>query len=110
MLAIALWATLSLGVAGPALAQTGAATGIPQTILTYGNGMVLVTGLYFSAGTCSNNSGFVIYADHPYFARILSTVLTAKALGATLSVSAKIDSCWYPEITQDPSTYVSINP
>lgn len=101
---------LSFFGARGANALTGGATGTVQSISTYGNGMVLVTGLYFSGATCGNSSGFVIYADNPNFKQLLTTVITAKTTGATLSVVAKTDSCWYPEITQDSTTYISINP
>jgi hypothetical protein len=105
-----LFLSLCFFLGGRTFAQTGGATGQVQYILTYGNGMVLVTGLYFSGATCSNSSGFVIYADNPNFKQLLSTVLMAKAMGATLSVAAKTDNCWYPEITQDSTTFISINP
>lgn len=89
-----------------ALAATGSAQGVPQYVYTYGNGMMLVTGMSFSGATCSNNGGFVVAASHPHFSKIMALVLAARAQGAALQVVAKIDNCWYPEITEDLSTYI----
>lgn len=35
-------------------------------------------------------------------------MLAAQASGATIAVVAKIDNCWYPEITEDTTTYVIV--
>jgi hypothetical protein len=92
-----------------ALALTGSASGVIQDVRVYGDGRVLVTGFTFSGATC-NNGSFWIPGDHPNIARLLSAILAAKASGATLTVSAKIDCSWFPEITQDSSTVVIVNP
>ena len=89
-----------------ASAAVGSASGTIQSLYTYGDGRILVRGLTFSTGTCSSNTGFTVAADHPNFARILATLLTARAMGLTITVVAKVDNCWYPEITTDSTTYV----
>jgi len=91
-----------------ASAVIGSASGTVAYIYTYGDGSVLVTGPYFASGTCSNNGGFYIPATHPNLSRILATVVLAKASGLEVSVAAKTDSCWYPTITTDASTYVTV--
>lgn len=93
-----------------ARAAEGTATGTIQYMYTYGNGMVLVTGFSFSPASCTNNGGFVIYHDHPHFKTILAVLMSAKATGATVSVVAKVDNCWYPEMTSSPSTYFVVFP
>lgn len=95
-------------VTGHALAQTEGVTGTVQSMRTYGDGRVLVTGFTFSTSTC-NNGSFWIPGDHPKLERLLATILTAKASGASLTVVAKTDNCWLPEITIDSSTFVLIN-
>jgi hypothetical protein len=91
-----------------ASAATGTAAGTIVHVYTYGDGRVLVTGLSFSNNYCSNNGGFWVDGAHPHLQRILALVLSAQASGATVTVTAKTDNCWYPEITQDPSTYVIV--
>jgi hypothetical protein len=95
-------------IGGQALAQTGSATGTVQDVRIYGDGRVLVTGFTFSGATC-NNGSFWIPGDHPNLARFLSAVLAAKASGVTITVVAKIDCSWFPEIIQDSSTVVIVN-
>lgn len=97
-------------VAGTAAAAFGGGSGNVQYIYTYGDGSVLVTGITFTGAGCSNNSGFWIPGTHPHLAKILANVLAAKASGMPLSVSAKIDNCWYPEITNDSASYVVVGP
>lgn len=99
-----------LSAGNGALAGTGSGQGVPQYVYTYGNGMMLVTGLTFSGATCNNNGGFVVAASHPQFSRIMALVLAARAQGAALQVVAKTDNCWYPEITEDASTYIVMLP
>jgi hypothetical protein len=99
----------SLILSGQVFAQTEGVTGTVQSVRTYGDGRVLVTGFTFNTATCSNGS-FWIPGDHPNMARLLATVLTAKASGATLTVIAKTDCSWFPEITQDSSTQIILNP
>ena len=93
-----------------AAAVTGSATGTISWIAVYGDGRVLVGGLVFPTGTCSNNSGFTIPANHPHIAKILAQLLAAKAQGMSIAVTAKVDNCWYPEITQDATTYIFAGP
>lgn len=93
-----------------ALATTGTATGTIQRIYTYGDGSVLVTGFYFAGATCTNNSAFYIQGTHPHLARLMAVILAAKTSGATLAVTAQTNSCWYPQIGTDGSTYISIEP
>lgn len=89
-------------------AATGSVTGVINKVVVYGDGKVLVTGtgLVFSGASCSNIGGFYIPGDHPNMQRLLSQILTAKAMGSELDVVAKTDNCWYPEITQNNSTYI----
>jgi hypothetical protein len=91
-----------------ALAQTEGATGTVQSVRTYGDGRVLVTGFTFSTTTC-NNGSFWIPGDHPKLDRLLATILTAQTTGATITVLAKTDCSWFPEITTDSTTYVLLN-
>lgn len=107
--AVAACLGLALGSA-TAFGATGSATGTIQYIYTYGDGTVLVTGLNFSGASCTNNGGFVNPGAHPSFARLLRVVLSATAAGTTLTVIAKTDNCWYPEITADPTTYIVAYP
>lgn len=93
-----------------ALAATGGGSGTIQYVYTYGDGSVLVTGFPFPGATCSNNNGFYVEASHPNFARLLATILAAKASGQSITVNAKIDNCWYPTITSDASTYIILGP
>lgn len=97
-------------IAAPTMAAIGSSQGTVQQTWTYGNGMMLVGGFNFSGATCSNNGGFVIPATHPQFSRLMAVILAAKASGAVLTVVAKIDNCWYPEITTDSSTYIYTAP
>lgn len=94
---------------GHVQAQTDAVTAQIQSVRTYGDGRVLVTGFTFSGVTC-NNGSFWIPGDHPSLARLLATILAAKASGATITVVAKTDCTWFPEITQDSSTVIILNP
>lgn len=66
--------------AAPTMAALGSSQGTVQQTWTYGNAMMLVGGFNF--------------------------VLAAKASGAVLTVVAKTDNCWRPEITADSSTYI----
>jgi hypothetical protein len=109
-LTIALLAAAASLFSMSSLAALDSAQGTVQGMHTYGDGRVLVSGFNFSNATCSNNSGFVIYGSHPHFQRLLAIILTAKAMGPTLAVVAKSDNCWYPEITQDSTTYIYANP
>lgn len=95
-----------------ASALTGSASSTVKYVYTYGDGRVLVTGtgFTFAGATCMNSGGFWIDGAHPHLQRILALVLTAKASGLTLTVNAKIDNCWYPEIVNDTSTYVIVGP
>ena len=97
-------------ITGQALAQTEAATGTVQSVQTYGDGRVLVPGFQFTAALCNNNGSFWIPGDHPHLEKLLSTILTAKATGQQLTVVAKTDNCWYPEITQESTTYIVLDP
>jgi hypothetical protein len=97
---------LAMTLSQTASAVVGSATGVPQYVYTYGDGRVLVTGFTFTNTTCSNNGGFWIDGSHPYLQRIMALVLTAKATGRQLQVTAKTDNCWYPEITTDTYSYV----
>lgn len=100
-------ACLGLALASTsAVAEIGSAQGTIQHVYTYGDGRILVSGFNFSGASCTNNGGFVVYGSHPHFARLLSVVLSAKATGTTLAVTAKTDNCWYPEITADSTTYI----
>lgn len=94
-------------VCGESFAQTEGATGIVQSVRTYGDGKVLVTGFSFSTATC-NNGSFTIPGDHPHLSKLLSMVLTAKTTGVPITVVAKTDCSWFPEITPDGTTYVFI--
>lgn len=87
-------------------AATGSAQGTVQNIYTYGDGMVLVTGFYFSSASCTNNGAFFIAGNHPHHAKLLAQILSAKAMGTTLQVIANIDSCWYPEMGTTAATYI----
>ena len=91
---------------GNAQAATAGATGTVKDIYTYGDGRILVSGFGYPNSNCNNKYGFWIPGNHPHLQRILSVILSAKATGASLTVVAKIDNCWYPEITADSSTYV----
>ena len=95
-----------------AFSTVGTATGTIQNIYTYGDGRILVigTGFNYSTTGCSNSSGFYIPGSHPQAQRLLASLLAAKATGTSLTVTAKTDGCWYPEITTDPSTYIIVNP
>jgi hypothetical protein len=86
--------------------NAGTSEGKIANVYTYGDGRVLVTGLSFSGATCEANGGFWIPGTHPHLQRFLGLILAAQASGATISVVAKTDNCWYPEITADPSSYV----
>jgi hypothetical protein len=97
-------------VSTAAFAAVGSSQGTVTATRIYGDGSVLVSGFYFSGATCSNNGAFVINASHPQFSRLFATVLSAKATGATLSIVAKTDNCWYPEISQDMTTYIYTHP
>lgn len=97
---------LAMTLSQTASAVVGSATGIPQYIYTYGDGRVLVTGFSFTNTTCSNNGGFWIPGNHPHLQRFLALVMTAKATGRQIQISAKTDNCWYPEITTDTNSYV----
>ena len=97
-----------LCLSGLAYAQTGASQGKITNVYTYGDGRVLVLGLTFAGETCSNDGGFWIPPSHPQLPRLLALVLSAQASGATIEVVAKTDNCWYPEITQDTSSYVIV--
>jgi hypothetical protein len=92
------------------VAATGSGSGTIQYVYTYGDGSVLVTGFAFPGASCNNNSGFYIESTHPHFARLMATILTAKASGQSIIVNAKIDNCWYPTITADTSTYIVLGP
>jgi hypothetical protein len=107
---IACSALLSFAMSVPAFATNGTATGTIQHIFTYGDGMVLMTGFNFPGATCSNNGGFVIPATHPQFSRLLAVLLSAKAAGSTIEVVAKIDTCWYPTLTETADTYLHVLP
>jgi len=89
---------------------TGSASGRVRYIYTYGDGSVLVTGFTFATATCSNNTGFWIDASHPNFSRLYAIILAARATNAQLDVVAKIDNCWYPQVTSDASTYLVTYP
>lgn len=91
---------------GQAQAATGSAQGTVQYIYTYGDGMVLVTGFYFSTATCTNNGGFFIAGNHPNNAKLVAQILAAKAMGTTLQVIANVDNCWYPEIGTTAANYI----
>lgn len=93
-----------------ASAATSTATGTVTYLYSYGDGRILVSGFIFPNATCMNNGAFWIEGNHPSFARLLATILTAKATGAQVQVTAKSDTCWYPEITADASTYIIVFP
>jgi hypothetical protein len=100
---------VALGLSGGyANAQTASATGTVQSIRTYGDGRVLVTGFSFPGATC-NNGSFWIPGDHPKLSAFLASLLSAKAMGLTITVVAKIDNCWFPEITNDSTTLIIVN-
>ena len=81
-------------------AATGTATGKVGRIYTYNNGQVLFTGFLFTGASCSNNGGFYVPGNHPHINKFISMLLSAKATQSTVTVVAKIDNCWYPEITE----------
>jgi hypothetical protein len=90
---------ISLSMFSSTYAVTGTSTGKISSIYTYHTGMVLVTGLTFAGATCTHNTGFFIAGDHPHLKTFMSSILAAKAMGSDITVKAKIDNCWYPEIT-----------
>lgn len=94
-----LTAIFVLGASFSAAAKTGVATGAVDTVVIYNSGMILVTGLTFENAECTNNGGFVIPQDHPQADTLLGVIHTAKATGRAITVQAKIDGCWYPEVT-----------
>jgi hypothetical protein len=99
----------AFGIAGfiwGSVVNAGTSEGKITNVYTYGDGRVLVTGLMFSGATCEVNGGFWIPGNHPNLQRLLALILSAQATGATISVVAKTENCWYPEITQDPNSYV----
>ena len=98
---------LALVVSFAVNAATDTAEGTVSRVYTYGDGRVLVTGFTFTSTSC-NNGGFYIRATHPNIDRLLALVLSAQARGATLLVSAEVDNCWYPEITESSTTYVRV--
>lgn len=85
-------------------AETNSASGKIDRIYTYNNGQVLFTGFSFSGASCSNNGGFFIAGNHPHLEKYMSLLLAAKAMQSTVVVVAKVDNCWYPEITQSGET------
>lgn len=89
-------------------ATTGTAEGKITNVYTYGDGRVLVLGLTFGGTSCTTDGGFWIPWDHPALPRMLALILSAQASGATISVVAKTDNCWYPEITRDTNSYVIV--
>jgi hypothetical protein len=91
-----------------AYAATG--EGTVQDVYQYGGGSVVVTGLYFTNSSCTNNHGFLIEGNHPNFSRLLAVVLTARALGARVRVEASGANCWYPTISFDNNHYVLMLP
>jgi hypothetical protein len=99
----------AFGIAGficCSVVNAGTSEGKITNVYTYGDGRVLVTGLTFSGATCDVNGGFWIPGTHPHLQRLLGLILSAQATGATVSVVAKTENCWYPEITADTSSYV----
>lgn len=81
-------------------AETASVTGKITNIYTYNTGTVLIQGFRFEGAGCRNNSGFIIPASHPRIDQYLSILLTAKAMQLDVTVKAKVDDCWYPEITE----------
>jgi len=82
------------------IAETASATGKITNIYNYNSGTVLFQGLRFEGASCRNNGGFIIPASHPRINQFVSTLLTAKATQTNVTVVAKVDDCWYPEITE----------
>ncbi len=80
-------------------AATESATGVVSKIYTYSNGNVLFVGFNFPNASCNNTNGFVVPGDHPHVDKYLSILLAAKAMSAQVTVTAKIDDCWYPYLT-----------
>ena len=106
----ALLGVIALCASQASFAVLGTAVGNVNYVYVYGDGRVLVNGFTFSGATCTQNGSFWIDGDHPHIARILALVLSAKASGTQLTVSAKIDNCWYPQITADSTTFVVMDP
>jgi hypothetical protein len=92
-----------------AVAALGSSQGTVTNFTVYGDGRVLVSGFNFSGASCSGNGALVIYGNHPHLSRLLGVIVAAKASGTPLTVVAKTDNCWYPEITIDSTTYVNAN-
>ncbi|WP_072680855.1 hypothetical protein [Arcobacter sp. LA11] len=90
-------------------AATGTATGKVKRIYIYNNGQVLVAGFNFPEANCQNNSGFYIPGDHPHLEKYMSLLLSSKAMNLTVTVVAKTDNCWYPQINESGElTYLYI--
>ena len=96
---------MAVGLAcSSAYAVTGTATGKIDRIYTYHNGNVLFGGLTFTDATCNNKSGFFIAGTHPHLEKYLSILLMAKATNSDVTVVAKVNDCWYPQITESGET------
>lgn len=92
-------AILLMGLSLSANAKTTIATGKVTRLISYNSGTILVSGFTFPESTCNNNGAFFISGEHPHFDKLLSVILAAKAMQSEMSVVAKVDDCWYPEIT-----------
>ena len=82
------------------ISETASVTGKVTNIYTYNTGTVLFQGFKFEGASCRNNGGFTIPASHPRIDQFISMLLTAKAMQLNVTVTAKIDDCWYPEMTE----------
>lgn len=92
-----------------AVAENAASTGTVQSIYTYGDGTVLVTGFHFSGASCINNGAFFLAGSHPNLPKVLALLISAKTTGATVTVVAKIDNCWYPQFMTDQTSYLVVH-
>jgi hypothetical protein len=102
---------LFMSAGASTLAQAATAQGTVQQVWIYGNGDAVITGFTFSGASCSVNNGFTLPATNPNFSKLMAVILSAKATGATLQVSAaKTTGCWYPGITPDGDSYVVLLP
>jgi hypothetical protein len=105
------FAVLGCSLFGTAHGAEGTGQGTVQDIYMYGNGGFVVTGVQFTNTSCHTH-GFVVNGTHSHAAKLLSIVLTARAIGAVLSVNAKTDGCdgWYPEVTETNTQYIRMLP
>ena len=103
-------AILSMMCATASFADQTTGTGNVGAVYTMGDGTVYVMGLTFSGSACTNSSAFAIPPTHPYFNRLLSQVLYAKAVRQGITVVALTWSgCTFPTLSSDQATYIYLN-